>query len=305
MNTLILEAVRNGRKIWQEGRLPDYIPELSKVNASALGICIVGCDGREYAGGDAMTEFTVQSISKVLALILALEDHPHGYVYQHVSVTSSAEAFNSIKQLETMNGNRPLNPFINAGAILTLSLVNGATYEEKFNRVRALAERLSRKKAIEIDRGVYLSEKQTGDRNRALAYFMSSTKVLHGQIEDLLDAYFKMCSMRVTCRDLAHIGVVLANGGRDVKTGEQLIKPDTVKAVNAIMASCGMYDGSGEFAVKVGLPSKSGVGGGILSVIPGKMGVGVYGPALDVHGNSVAGVSMLEYISKKMNLSIY
>ncbi len=305
VRTILSEALNEGLAKCHLGSLPDYIPELAKGHSIAAGICLVDSDGMEYLYGDYGTPFTMQSISKVMALILAMEDHSHDYIFQHVGLTSSAEAFNSIKQLETKNENKPLNPFINAGAILTLSLVKGESYDEKFERVRKLTEQLSYSETIKIDQSVYKSEKETGDRNRSLAYFMCSTKVFKGDVEALLDAYFKMCSMLVTCRELAYIGAVLANEGRCIKTGDQLLRQDTVHAVNAIMASCGMYDGSGEFAVKVGIPSKSGVGGGIMSVVPRKIGIGVFGPALDAYGNSVAGVTILEYLSRKMSLNIY
>lgn len=305
MKEVINSAYNLGMLKTDQGKVVDYIPELSKVDASQVGVCMIRHNGEVYSVGDCETYFTMQSISKVISLILSLEENSQDYVFSKVGVTPSAEPFNSIKQLETMNENKPLNPFINAGAILTLSMITGDGYEDKFIKVRALAEKLMHRTNLEIDESVYQSEKATGDRNRALAYYMRSTKIFSGDVEKILDVYFKMCSFKVNCIDIANIASVLSNRGKSIKTGEQIVSRSTTKAVNAIMASCGLYNGSGEFSVKVGLASKSGVGGGIMSVVPNKCGLAVYSPALNKHGNSVAGIEMLSYISEALGLSMY
>ena len=305
MKKIINQAVLLGKESTSLGKVANYIPELAKCSSDALGIYIKESSGEDYYSGDYDHYFTMQSISKVISLILALEDNTHDYVFEHVGVSASAESFNSIIQLETKNGHIPLNPFINAGAILTLSMVRGSTTEDKFIRIIELAEKLMGRSNIEIDELVYQSEKETGDRNRALAYFMRSTKIYTGDVESVLDIYFRMCSLKVTCKDIANIGFVLSQKGFSDAERKQIISEDTVRVVNAIMASCGMYDGSGQYAIGIGMPSKSGVGGGIMAIAPNRMGIGVYGPSLDDHGNSIAGISMLKYLSKKLNLSIY
>lgn len=305
MKKIIEKAYNLGREKTQQGKVADYIPELSKVDRDQVGLCMITKDKKMISAGAYDTYFTMQSMSKVIPLILTLEENSHDHVFNRVGVTPSAESFNSIKQLETMNEHKPLNPFINAGAILTLSMVSGQDYEHKFQKIISLAEVLMDRRGLEIDEAVYASEKATGDRNRALAYYMSSTKIYNGDVEKILDIYFRMCSLKVNCVDIANIASVLSNKGKSIYTGQQLISKASTRAVNAIMASCGLYNGSGEFAVQVGLASKSGVGGGIMSVVPETCGIGVFSPALDEHGNSIVGIEMLKYLSETMELSMY
>ena len=194
---------------------------------------------------------------------------------------------------------------INTGAIALCTLIHGDSYHSRFSRLLDLARRLAENPALEVDESVYQSEKMTGNKNRALAYMLMSYGMISDPVEEILDCYFRACSICVTCRDLANIAHIFANHGRHPITGEQMFPVEYAKYVTATMATCGMYDGSGEFALTVGFPAKSGVGGGIMGVIPKRMGIGVYAPALDKHGNSVAGVKLLAKLSQILDLSIY
>jgi glutaminase len=194
---------------------------------------------------------------------------------------------------------------INAGAIAIDSLILGKDQEDKFNRLVQFFRKLCGNETLWYNEQVYSSERDTGYRNRALAHFMKDVGVLEGEVEQVLDLYFKQCSIQVDCRDIAMLGAVLAFDGLSPVTGEELVPRKVARLVKTFMVTCGMYDGSGEFAIRVGIPAKSGVGGGILAVVPGNMGIGVFSPALDSRGNSIGGVKALEYLSEKMNMSIF
>lgn len=290
------EAIEYARPYIPQGTVASYIPELAKADGNMLGICVKTADGRTYKAGDCKQQFTMQSISKTISLILALESAGFEKVFSHVGMEPTGDPFNSMIKLE-ITSVRPLNPMINAGAIATAGCIEG---EHRFKRFLALTRRLCRRNGIEMDRAVYLSEKSSGQRNRSMAYLMKSENLIAGDVESLLNLYFRMCSVKVTAEDLANYGLVLANDGVDIKTGERIVESDIVRVVKTLMMTCGMYDGSGEFAIRVGIPSKSGVGGGILSAVQGKAGIGVFSPALDEKGNSVGGVKTLEYLSKQL-----
>ncbi|WZL72961.1 glutaminase A [Clostridiaceae bacterium 35-E11] len=305
MNDILQSVICSNRCWTSKGKVATYIPELSKGNPDALGIYVITCNGEEYSFGDFETKFTIQSISKVVTLMCVLHDYGKEKVFQKVSVEPTSDAFNSIINLEAKNFHKPLNPMINAGAIATVSMLNGNTPKEKFCRVLKFMRELAGNANIDLNENVYLSEKITGHRNRALAHFMKSTNIMDGNVEDILDVYFKLCSIEITCKDIAKIGAVLANNGVLPWNKKRLIAKETAKIVKAIMTTCGMYDASGEFSVSVGIPAKSGVGGGILAVVPNRMGIGVIGPSLDQKGNSIAGIKVLEELNKKLNLSIF
>ena len=194
---------------------------------------------------------------------------------------------------------------INAGAIALCTLIKGETYEEKFSRLLDLARLVSGNPSLEVDEDVYKSEKETGNKNRALAYMLKAYGMITDDIEEVLDCYFRACSVKASCVDLAKIACVFANKGKDIGTGEYLFDKKYARYINAVLVNCGMYDGSGEFAVNVGIPAKSGVGGGIMAVVPDRMGIGMYSPALDSKGNSFAGIKALEILSEELELSIY
>jgi len=295
---------RNRHKI-QYGNLPTYIPELSKANKDALGIYISAVDGSEFGAGDYEHKFTIQSISKVITLIIALEDWGPSHIFEKVGMEPTGDAFNSMLKLEVVRPSKPFNPLINAGAIAVTSMIKGKSPEEKVRRILDFFKLITNNPNLKINESVFMSEKETGNKNRAMAYFMKDVGIISGNVEENLDIYFKQCSIEVTCMDIARIGLFLSNDGILKESGEQIIDPKYSKMAKAFMTTCGMYNASGEFAINVGLPSKSGVGGGIMAVAPGKMGIGVFGPSLDIKGNSIAGIGILEDISKTLNLSIF
>jgi glutaminase len=305
MKNLLEAIIENNRAYTSRGKIATYIPEISKANPDALGISVVTLEGDEYCAGDYETKFTMQSVSKVITLMMALLDNGRDKVFSRVDMEPTADTFNSISALETRNPHKPLNPMINSGAIVTVSMISGDTPEQVFNRILKFTRKITGNPGIDINEEVYRSEKATGHRNRALAFFMKSMDVMKKEPEDVLDIYFKQCSIEVTCKDLARIGAMLANDGVLPWSGEKVIPRGVAKIVKTIMVTCGMYDASGQFAVQVGIPGKSGVGGGILAAVPGSMGIGVIGPSLDEKGNSIGGFKVLEELSKEMDLSIF
>lgn len=305
MHMLLSTILEHNRHYTELGEVATYIPELSKANKNHLGIYVVTLDGEEYGEGDCDVKFTMQSVSKVVTLMLALLDNGPEKVFNKIDMEPTADTFNSISSLETRNPQKPLNPMINSGAIATTSLIYGDSCDKKVERILKFTRKITGNKEIGINYDVFRSEKETGHRNRALAYYMKSTGVICGDVEDTLDAYFMQCSIEVTCKDLARIGAMLANNGIAPWTGERIIPAHYARIVKTIMVTCGMYDESGEFAVKIGVPGKSGVGGGILASVPNRMGIGVFGPALNKKGNSVAGLKVLEELSRELDLSIF
>jgi glutaminase len=305
MQSMLEKLVKDHRHWTKKGAVATYIPELSKQDPSLLGISICDTDGNEWHAGDWQAPFTIQSICKVATFICVLQDNSYENLTRKISVAPTADGFNSIVNLETKNEHRPLNAMINSGAIASISMVKGQTIEEKYDRIFRLIKRMAGNHELVVNESVYQSEKRTGDRNRALAYFMKSTGIIDVDVEELLDAYFRLCSVEVNCKDIANMAAVLACDGASHNNGEQLLDIKTARTVKAVMSTCGLYDGSGEFAVDVGMPGKSGVGGGILAVSPRKLGVGVMGPALDRKGNSIGGWKLLESLSEELELSIY
>lgn len=286
------------------GTVANYIPELDKARKDALGIYIIDNEGNEYFSGDYDIKFTIQSISKIVALMLAILDNGEEYVFSKVGMEPTGDPFNSITKLETSGEKKPYNPLINAGAIAISSMIKGKDARDKFQRLLEFFRKISEDETLDVNYKIYCGESETGNRNRAMGYFLKGDGIIEGNVEDALDVYFKQCSIEVTAKTLARMGLFLANNGK-LNTGEEVINQRIATIVKTLMVTCGMYDSSGEFAVRAGIPSKSGVGGGILSVVPGKMGIGVYGPSLDKKGNSIAGVTLLEDLSKELNLTIF
>ena len=289
----------------KEGKLANYIPELAKANHEDFGIYIISSDKRASKTGDYQKPFTIQSIVKPILLLLALMDNGIDRVKEHVGVEATGKPFDAINYSDQSLVSEHLNPMVNMGAIVMCTLIKGNTYDERFNRLLDLTRKLAGNPEIELDENVYLSEKRTGNKNRALAYLLKNYGMIEDEVEDVLDCYFKACSIKVNCADLAKIGLTLANHGKSPVTGERIFPSNYANYVNAILMTCGMYDGSGEFAVRVGVPAKSGVGGGIMAVVPTRMGIGIFSPALDSKGNSVAGIKALELLSKRLYLSIF
>lgn len=295
------EALAYAASFVGEGSVATYIPELSKANPADLGVCMAAVGGECFHAGEWRRPFTIQSISKTIALILALQTSGYDKVFSRVGLEPTGDSFNSIVKLETRDA-KPLNPMINAGAIATTGCILS---NDPFALILKQTRRLCGSDDIKLNEAVFLSEKRAGMRNRSMAYWMKSENIIDGDVEELLDVYFRMCSMSVTTENLAHYAMILANDGVDPKNGERLIDSWIVRIVKTFMLTCGMYDGSGEFAIRVGMPSKSGVGGGILSTAEKSMGIAVYGPALDSRGNSVGGMRLLEYLSRKLSLHYF
>ena len=304
MTQLLEEILNTCSHYTKEGTVAHYIPELAKANPNEFGIYVISKERTDFAG-DYEKTFTIQSIVKPLILLLALEDNGAALVNKYCGVEATGKPFDAFNYSDRALQSDYINPMINAGAITLCTLVHGTTYEEKFSRLLAFARKLSRNSSIEVDEKVYLSEKVTGNKNRALAYMLKAYGIIDGNIEEILDMYFKACSIRLSCIELANIAFVLANHGFSSFENNFIISKEHARYVNAIMATCGMYDGSGEFALKVGIPAKSGVGGGIMAVAPNRMGIGIYSPSLDPKGNSIAGIKALEMLNKKVDLSIF
>jgi glutaminase len=285
-----------------EGKLASYIPELTRANPAHFGVALTTADGQAYEVGNSDVMFTIQSISKPLVYGLALEDHGSNAVLRKVGVEPTGEAFNSIVMDEV--NNRPFNPMVNAGAIATTALVKGNGPEERFARILGMFSRYAGRQ-LTIDEAVFQSERATGHRNRAIAYLQLNSGMIEEPVSEHLDLYFKQCSILVSARDLAMMAATLANNGVNPLTGERAIAAEHVKTVLSVMASCGMYDYSGEWVYRVGLPAKSGVGGGIVAVLPGQFGFGVFSPLLDEHGNSFRGIEVCKELSQKFYLHVY
>ena len=301
MQNILDKALRQGRSVTGLGEVASYIPELSKADKNHVGVCVMDCVGGCFEAGDVDVRFTVQSISKVVSLAIALELYGMEAVFGQIGMEPSGDAFNSIVKLAG-DASRPYNPMVNSGAIAVASYIAPElTFEEMLERTRELCG----DPEIAFNEAVYHSEMSTTSRNRAICYLLESKGVLRCGVDEALELYIKMCSLNVTARDLAYLGLVLANGGVRLQDGKQLLQPETVRVVKSIMLTCGMYDGSGEFAVRVGVPTKSGVGGGLLSVVNKRMGIGIFGPSLDRKGNSIAGEKILQYLSAQLKLHMF
>lgn len=305
MNTLLKKIVADCGPYASEGHVATYIPQLAIADPNKVGIYVISEGSADFQAGDCYEPFTMQSVVKPLILLLALMDSGVENVRALVGVEATGKPFDAFNYSDQALTGANINPMINTGAIALCTLIHGDTYAIKFARLLELARTLSGNQNLHVDESVYLSEKKTGNKNRALSYMLKAYGLIHDPVEDILDCYFKACSILVDCRDLAHIANIFACHGMNPMTGEQIFPKEFARYVNATLATCGMYDGSGEFALKVGFPAKSGVGGGIMGVIPNKMGIAVYAPSLDKHGNSVVGVKMLIQLSETLELSIY
>lgn len=285
-----------------EGKVADYIPELARANPHWFGISVVTKDGQVYEVGDCQQLFTIQSISKAFVYGMALEEHGRDQVLTKVGVEPTGEAFNSIILDEKTN--RPYNPMVNAGAIATTDLIQGSNATERLKRILEMFRRYAGREMY-IDMPVSLSERITGNRNRAIAYLMNNFGMIGDRIEETLDLYFQQCSILVNCRDLAAMAATLANGGVNPITHERAIDSQYVQDVLSVMHTCGMYDYAGEWAYRVGIPAKSGVGGGITAVVPNRLGIGTFSPPLDAKGNSVRGIKVCEELVNTFGLHLY
>jgi glutaminase len=304
LQDLFDKTVAFARNQTKEGTPASYIPELARADPALFSLSMTNLDGETYSAGDSHSLFSMQSISKVAALCFAIEILGRERVFSKIGMEPCSEAFNSIMKLE-MTSSIPLNPFINAGAIVLAGMLN-----ERFQAV-AVAEMLDfssrllgrqSRGSLHINEEIYRSEKGTADRNRALAYFLHNAGTLSGDVEEILDLYFKLCSIEVNTVDLSVMGATLASGGRNPVSGAEVLSLDTAYIVLGRWSVCGLYDQSAEFAVDVGVPAKSGVSGGILCAVPGRMGLAVFSPPLNHSGNSVAGIQALTELSRELKL---
>lgn len=300
--SLIIASLFEKYQSCDEGALADYIPELAKANPDWFGISIFTADGHIYEIGETQQTFTIQSISKAITYGMILDEHGIEAVEKRIGVEPSGEAFNSIS-LDKETG-RPLNPMINAGAIAATGMVPGKGFEERFETIRKRFSQFAGRD-LDVDESVYRSESSTGFRNRAIANLLRNFEMLDDPVDEAVEVYFKQCSILVNCRDLSAMAACLANSGINPVTHERVLEPGNVEKVLSVMSTCGMYDYSGEWIFNVGLPAKSGVGGGVMGVLPGQLGVAVFSPKLDKKGNSVRGVRVFRDLSKKFNLHLF
>nr|WP_245599990.1 glutaminase A [Embleya scabrispora] len=284
-----------------DGEVADYIPQLASADPRTFGLALVSMSGHCYSAGDIDEPFSIQSVSKPFVYALALSELGPAEVSRRVGAEPSGEAFNAIS-LEPGTG-RPANPMVNAGAIVTTSLVPAADPRDRFERILACLSAFAGR-SLDVDEDVYRSEVETGDRNRALAYLMRGAGSLSGDVDETVRTYFRQCSIRVRVADLAVMAATLANGGVNPVTGDRVIaEPVAVRAL-AVMATCGMYDTAGEWLLRVGLPAKSGVSGGLIACSPARFGIAVHSPPLDRAGNPVRGVVALTELSQRFALHL-
>ncbi|CAA2142077.1 MULTISPECIES: glutaminase [Hyphomicrobium] len=304
LDDVVKEVADEMRRMPERGEVATYIPELARVDPKAFGIAVIDAEGNVAVGGDADTPFSIQSISKVFTLTLAL-GKVGDRLWKRVGREPSGSPFNSIVQLENEKG-IPRNPFINAGAIAVTDLIlSGHLPREALGEILRFMQFLADDSTITIDQQVAASEQRTGFRNAALANYMKSFGHLDNPVDFTLGVYFHHCAIAMSCRQLAMAGRFLAQFGSNPSTGHAVVQPERARRINALMLTCGHYDGSGEFAYRVGLPGKSGVGGGILAVAPGKASIAVWSPGLDTTGNSRLGQIALEHLTHRMGWSIF
>jgi glutaminase len=294
-----LASVLSGNLSDRSGRVADQIPEMTEVDHDAFGICLATVDGHLYEAGDTRTDFTIQSISKTFTYGLALADRGFEAVDAKIDVEPSGEAFYSIS-LGPETG-RPRNAMINAGAIAAASLIEGATLPERFGRVRSLFSSAANR-SLEMDERIFTADLAVAHRHRAIGHLLRGSGVIEGDPDPAVELYYRQCALLLDCRDLALMAATLANNGIQPRTGERVFEPEIVERVLSVMTTCGMYDAAGEWVADVGLPAKSGVGGGVMAVLPGQIGIALYSPRLDRHGNSVRGVAACRQISRELEL---
>ncbi|MEO8816036.1 MAG: glutaminase A [Mycobacterium sp.] len=294
-----LDQIRAEHAAIAEGALASYIPELSRVDPTGFGLSLSSSDGYVYESGDAGLQFTMQSISKAFTYALALDQLGESAVDARIGVEPSGEAFNKISVDPATNV--PKNPMINAGAIVACSLIPGKNPDDRFDLIRDFYSACAGR-GLEFDEQVYRSERANGSRNRGIAYLLDSFGALDADPDEVLDVYFRQCSLKVTSTDLARMAATLARGGLNPLTGRRVTDVSVVRRTLSVMVTCGMYDAAGDWVSAVGMPAKSGVAGGIVAVLPGQLGIGVYSPLVDTKGNSVRGVLLCRSLSQQLGL---
>jgi len=299
----LLEEVHQAYRSLDEGAVADYIPALADAEPSLFGCCIVGVRGRSFGVGDALYEFSIQSISKAFVFALVCDVLGHEEARQKLGVNATGLAFNSVMAIE-LNRERTMNPMVNAGAMATTSLVPGHTPDEQWEFIRDGLSRFAGRPLV-LDQEVYRSESHTNLRNQGIAHLLESYGRLYSDPDETTDVYTRQCSLLVSATDLAVMGATLADGGVNPVTGERVIEAHNCKHVLAAMATAGLYEHSGDWLYEVGLPGKSGVGGGIVTIAPGKGGMGTFSPPLDEAGNSVRGQRATRHLAEKLGLNVF
>ena len=297
----VVSAYEYAKNWMGQGDLPNFIPELTHVNPNRLAVSVTDSEGNIYSAGNIKDRFTIQSISKAIALALAIEDNGLDEVLTHVDIEPCGDRFNSIYRLELMQ-KRPSNPFLNAGAIAVCSCIQGHDVEEKYERLHALAGKLLGNPKIEYSKTVCLCEIKTGHRNRALANMLLDNGICSGNPEEHLELYYRGCALLVTAQELSRFGAILACDGVDPCTGDEILPCSTCELIRALMAGCGLYDRTGFFNITVGIPAKSGSSGAIVGASKGRAGIGVFSPRIDGKGNSVCGIQAMKQLSHRLNL---
>jgi len=287
----------------RSGAVADYIPVLAEVDPELFGLAVIEADGGLHDAGDALHQFSIQSISKMFVYALAIHEHGHERVREIVGVNNTGLAFNSLMALE-LNGGHPMNPMVNAGAIATTGLMPGSTAVEQWERVREGLSAFAGR-PLSLDGVVYASEAETNERNRAMGWLLRSYGRLAGDPDEVVDVYTRQCALGVTAHDLAVMGATLADGGVNPVTGERVVSADVCRDTLAVTASTGLYEASGEWLFEIGLPAKSGVAGGIVAVAPGKGAVAGFSPRLDRAGNSIRSQLAIGHLSRALGLNLF
>lgn len=304
MDNGVLEAVLDQvRPLLGQGKVADYIPALATVSGNKLGMAISTVNGEHFQAGDAGERFSIQSISKVLSLVVAMNHYPEEEIWRRVGKDPSGQPFNSLLQLEIEQG-KPRNPFINAGALVVCDMLQSRLSAPR-QRMLEVVRKLSAVDSLAYDSAVARSEFEHSARNAAIAWLMKSFGNFDNDVATVLQNYFHYCALKMSCVELARTFLFLADGGQASHLADPVVTPRQARQVNALMATCGMYQNAGEFAWRVGLPAKSGVGGGIVAIVPHEMAIAVWSPELDAAGNSLAGVAALEALTQRLGRSVF
>lgn len=297
----IRQSIVKSEKAIGKGEVASYIPELLNVDPDTFALAITSTTGDTYSYGEVDKEFSIQSISKILDLLVALHDNTIEEVYNKVGSEPTKFEFNSLVPIT----DKPSNPFINAGAITTSSMIRGMGVDDKFERIMDFYKMISGSNKARFMEDIYKSEIETSDRNKAIAYYLKSKGIFDEDPNEILDLYIRSCSIGTNVVDLSHFGAILANKGYGLNETKNIIPESIVSIIVSQMSSCGMYENSGRYLMDVGIPSKSGVSGAILGIVPGLCGIAVYSPRLDKTGNSVRGKELLKILSYELDLNIF
>ncbi|PIB33994.1 glutaminase [Reichenbachiella sp. 5M10] len=287
----------------QEGANADYIPELSRVPSELFGISICTVEGQTYSIGDVEALFSIQSISKVFTLSMAMQELGYQAIADTIGVSATGRPFNSVTAIEDMP-DRPSNSCVNAGALATTSLISGKSMEDKWDKITAVFDQFAARK-LNIDQEVYESEAANNQHNQAIAQLLESYGRIYSDPKETVDLYTRQCALSVNVYDLSIMSATLANGGTNPITHQEIISPELIPYVLAIMTTAGLYEESGLWLYHVGLPGKSGVGGGVIAIVPGQFSIAAFSPRLDVSGNSVRAVKAITAISRELNVNLF